>query len=416
MNRRVSPLQAAVSCCLLSGLGWGPLARSDVGQTCPAPKKCALLVGCSDYQDPSITDLWAPANDVQIWSDVLVGHFGFDGARVRRLAGWPADPKGRPTRDNIAREIDELTSGAGPGDQIFLLLSGHGVRIRDTRRGGWAGGPEERGLVGAFLPADVSLRAGVTVDDVVTHAEIARWLARARQRGAHVLGVFDCCESSGLIRENADVGVRPRLTQRGAPGHVGRACDRCPDRGEIDEGTVVAIYACDRGEEAVELPRPIGADHGRENYHSLLSYHLTCTLAQSKTPLSYGKLMENVTDRYHAERGSRPPTASAEGDLEGNVLGMTHRSPPPAIVLSRTAGGKLRINAGEIGGLSPRSMLVVFPPGIAHERRMGVLGYVKVGRLSATSAEVRPAARRLGGPEVEPGCLPDGAICEVLER
>ena len=60
----------------------------------------------------------------------------------------------RPTRANIEREFRRLADRAGPGDQVFVLLAGHGD-CQPESDPPHPLHPEPDGIAEVFLPADV---------------------------------------------------------------------------------------------------------------------------------------------------------------------------------------------------------------------------------------------------------------------
>ena len=87
----------------------------------------------------------------------------------------------------------------------------------------------------------------------------------------------------------------------------------------------MVIYATSSGEETPELPRPPGAEPGSESYHSLFTDNLVKVMQGLNPPVTYRELMAMLTQRYREERGDRPPTVSAEGDLDVDVLTLPPR-------------------------------------------------------------------------------------------
>src|SRR5688572_18978836 len=96
-----------------------------------APRKRALLVGCTAYPNQSrLRQLSGPINDVRMWERLLTDPRGlaFPRENVKQLAGWPAEAEKRPTYANIVKAFKDLIDSAGADDQVFILLSGHGIQ------------------------------------------------------------------------------------------------------------------------------------------------------------------------------------------------------------------------------------------------------------------------------------------------
>ncbi len=114
----------------------------------------ALLVGCTQYEH-LFSDYWleGPVNDVELMYEILTREmFHFKPEQVTRLAGWPENEEQRPTRANIEREFKRLAKVAGQGDQVVILLAGHGSQQPADDDSNEL---ESDGLDEIFLPADV---------------------------------------------------------------------------------------------------------------------------------------------------------------------------------------------------------------------------------------------------------------------
>ncbi len=179
-------------------------------------KTHALLVGATHYQhkDDSF-HLEGPINDVELLAEVLTrGGFGGEPADVVRLAGWPDEESARPTKANIERELGRLAEVAEKGDQVVVLLAGHGSQqpADDDPED-----PEPDGMDEIFLPADVGEwndEAG-EVERAITDDEIGRRLDAIRAKGAFVWALIDTCHSGTMTRGG---GERERSVPSSALG------------------------------------------------------------------------------------------------------------------------------------------------------------------------------------------------------
>lgn len=434
MNRlRLLVLAAALSllaACLAHGGGSG--------------KRFALLVGCTVYPKSEIRELWGPANDVPLWAKLL-DKFGFAQDNIRILLGWPDDKKRRPTYANIKAAWEELIAKADADTQIFILLSGHGMQVPipdsqidplDPRN------PEPDGLDEAFLPADVEKAQGDRpFTNLLLDDQIGAWLDQFRAKGASVWVVFDCCHS-GTMERGDDELERPRevLPQelgiseealKKASLRAKKAVEAALQKGERErglgtvetsalglqakqgKGSVVAFYAAQSFETAPELPRPIDAPRAREHYYGLLSYSLVKTLEQHGAAMSYRQLSQLLAANYSAERGARPPTPFAEGDLDYEVLGVRQWPKGGDILLKKD--DSLQVNAGELRGLTVGSILSVHPA--VGNKGTQTLGYLKVTAVTPVSASVAPCLDPANGkPAAKADALPDLAVCKLHTR
>lgn len=415
------------------------------GDTTPERRQYALLVGCTSYPLAGasvIRPLKGPENDVSLWERLLTraDGFGFPAAQVTKLAGWPDDPDKRPTRANLVKGFEDLVSKAGPEVKIFILLSGHGTQqpIPEAQKDPLdPSNPEPDGMDEMFLPADA--RSGNKgFENGILDNEIGTWLDRMRDKGAVVWIVFDCCHSGTMTRgddpdsrevsRTVDPGLvfsdqqidhavrRAREAVQKAEAAGKKVSDLEPKvkpRGKA-EGSLVAFYGAQPFERAPELPLPEGKPHTRANYHGLLSFTLIQALEQRQSPITYRELSRLVTARYRACRGTREPTPYAEGDLDYEVLGLTKWPERSSLVLEKVEG-KLRVNAGELRGVAPGSVLAVRRPAGDAGDPKEVLGYVRAESASPTTASVRPTEYSRT-PAVPTDRLPELGRCEVVSR
>jgi hypothetical protein len=416
-------------------------------------KKLALLVGCTQYPNANLRELWGPAHDVRLWARLLTTRFGFADKDVTRLVGWPDDPKKRPTYANIAAAFRRLTARADGDTQVFILLSGHGVQIPipDTQKDPLdPKNPEPDGMDEVFLPADVE-QAGPDgkLKNHLLDDELGAWLDQLRDKGARVWIVFDCCHSGTMMRGTDEV-ERPREVKPKDLGISEKAIEKAARRaqeavaaarkqgkpvgetGLLDvkpakgpgKGSVVGFYAAQAFEQAPELPRPADAPRTSEHYYGLMSYTLVKTLEQLPAAVSYRQLGRILVARYVAERGSHGPTPFFEGtpldkgdSLDLKVLGAERLGRGRDIVLSRFGPRKeLRVNAGDLHGLTRGSVLVVHPPAGGKRGPDAVLGHVRVVGTLPTAARVEPCPGPKGGAAAKAGQLPDLASCTILTR
>ena len=117
--------------------------------------KHALLIGVTKYDNlPTSLHLSGPANDVRLMRRLLEGDYQFPPDSIVSLTENEGVRERRPTRANIAREFRRLAELAHEGDQVVILLAGHGAQQPesdppDPRY------PEPDGIDEIFLPADV---------------------------------------------------------------------------------------------------------------------------------------------------------------------------------------------------------------------------------------------------------------------
>src|SRR5262245_18180953 len=89
----------------------------------PRGGKFALLVGVTTYpRESGFRSLAGPAGDVKLLGRVLHEQFGFPVGQMVALT----ERTRRPTREAIRGEFRRLAGEVHKGDQVVILLSGHG--------------------------------------------------------------------------------------------------------------------------------------------------------------------------------------------------------------------------------------------------------------------------------------------------
>ena len=174
----------------------------------------ALLVGVAKY-DHLTRDhhLAGPANDVRLMRRLLQKQFQFQPADIVTLTEEEGTQARRPTRTNIEREFHQLAEQGREGDQVVILLAGHGGRQPEQVPPD-PDYPEPDGIDEIFLPADVSSWRGVPerVPNAIVDNEIGVWLRAITAKKAHVWVIFDCCHSGTMTRGTEAVRELPPET------------------------------------------------------------------------------------------------------------------------------------------------------------------------------------------------------------
>jgi hypothetical protein len=374
------------------------------------PQRHALLVGCTHYENPKITKLEGPANDVLMLRDLLRSKYGFADAGIVILSEAAGKERGkeyRPIRENIQREFEALARRAQKGDKVVVLLSGHGSRQPDSK----ADDPERfepDGLEEIFLPADTGdyvkeQRDGqYRVGNAIVDHELRDWLKAIRANGATIWVIVDACHSASLIRP-AEVlrQVRPDklvpadvLRQSEDKARKRVASGAKPKRSYLvppEEPDLVALYASQSTEPTVEKELP---EQGTDRkWRGLLTYTLCNVLTRAEAPLTYADLIHRIHDQYLA-LGRSYPTPLLEGkDRDREVLGDKEVRGRQYFRLTATPEGIWKLEAGSLHGLTVGSILAVKPPAGEPEadKPIGHVEIVERG-FGLTQAEVRPCA------------------------
>lgn len=143
-----------------------------------AGKFYALIVGVSDYTDPSIPDLDSlPVKDAVKLSNVLSAYYTFDKENITLLKN--------PTRREIVIALDDLAKKAGTNDNVLIFYAGHGHYEDDNGIGYW-------------LPKDAEV------------ANSSNWLYNdqlvasiKKIKSLHTLLISDACFSGSIFKTRA---------------------------------------------------------------------------------------------------------------------------------------------------------------------------------------------------------------------
>jgi Caspase domain len=138
----------------------------------------AILIGVTKYNHLSRSyHLSGPANDVRLMRQLLEKQFRFLPADIVTLTEEERTPNRRPTRANIERQFHQLAERVRAGDQVVILLAGHGGRQPEQVPPD-PEFPEPDGIDEIFLPADVSFWRGFPerVPNAIIDNEIGAWL------------------------------------------------------------------------------------------------------------------------------------------------------------------------------------------------------------------------------------------------
>jgi hypothetical protein len=411
---------------LLLGLTGTCAAAAATHAQTPAARY-ALLVGVSEYPRLDVSGpryrLEGPPNDVALMRRVLEGEpFKFEPARITSLAGWPTNPDLRPTKANIKRAFERITAQVKNGDQVFVLMAGHGSQQPADDD---PNDVEPDGLDEIFLPADAAGWKGEIgqVENAIVDDEVRVWVNDLRAKGAFVWIVFDSCHSGTMVRGAPssvererqipvdtlipkDVLDRARAKSTGTRGSASDA----PLLGLAEgAGELAALYAAQMGETTPEKRLP----DAKGQVHGLFTYTLADILATSSSPLTYRELANRVLEHYRAmQRGGPTPTFEGAG-LDREVLGQRTFPDRPQLLLGGPVESGIELRAGSIHGLTPGSILEVYPPAgsSAGDRP---LGHVTVVSAKAGTSIVTPVAHN-NMPAPAADRLVDGARARVVE-
>jgi len=415
----------------VGGLTQEPVERAGAAKTKVAPSgrgvsRRALLVGVTKYDHlREAQQLDGPGNDVRLMRRLLQERYQFPAEGIVSLTEDEGDLARRPTRANIEREFQHLADQAREEDQVVILLAGHGSRQPESNPPDPVY-PEPDGIDEIFLPADVSAWKGFPerVPNAIVDDEIGNWLRAITARRAYVWAIFDCCHSGSMTRGTEVVrelppemlvpleeleNARHRAANRPGKTRGGSESKPFPFVPREPSDYLVALFACRSNESTPEGLQPPGSPDAE--YHGLLTYSLVDVLIKSadvQSLLTYRELVGRLRARY-AGRIQGSPTPLVEGRGEDRIVLGTERPSPSPFVLTREHG-EYNVNAGDLYGLTPGSILAVETPAGADGKRR-LLGHVRVHVTSPLTATVDPCAYE-GTPR--PDDLPPLSTCRVV--
>ena len=363
----------------------------------------ALLIGAADYENPHITKLKGPPNDVTLMWRLLTEKRGFEPANIIVLAdglkdksGQPRFPKidGEPKRDAILKAFAALAEKAKSGDLVMIFYSGHGTEqpVKDTSQD-----PERGNLDQVMLPTDAGdydPKTKTVVHGIVDD-EIGAALDKIRDKNADVWVVIDACHAGsmtrGVIDGTAVRGIEP--SQLGIPAAEPRAVpvkagpDAWSFQTKSARGSLVGFFAVDSSREAIErafdeFDAPmIGS--GPDRRAGVFTYFLYRALLDGKHKVSrYQDLARLIVSEMR--KSENPPSAmpTFDGDLSRPFL-AGGVAPSAPVWLAEVDGDKVRVPAGTLHGLAANTVLKLSASPDGPEWTRATLTEVQAIRASA---------------------------------
>ena len=384
---------------LLSMLAWSVAGRVTFEARQPAGQRRALLIGVTIFQDARLKprSLKGPANDVELFKQVLQrAPLSVPATNIRILSGSFSEPALRPTHANIAREFRRLADVSGPGDQLVILMAGHGSQ---QPAGADAGDDEPDGFDEIFLAEDASGWDGTVgrVRNAVVDNEIRAWVNTIRAKGAFVWLIVDACQS-GTMGRGFEVERQIPMAELVPADAIDPASRRAGLRGRTAKrdvvgisssaGDVAALYAAQMTETTPERPLP----NANSPVHGLFTYTIADILSQTSTAMTYRELALRVLERYRSMPRLSPTPLFEGGGLDRQIFGQRSGPDRPQVLLGgRATDGSWTLRAGSIHGLSLGTLLEVFPPAGTADANARI-GYLKITAVGPTSARGVPTA------------------------
>lgn len=418
-------------------------AIADNESSAPTPVPVAgraLLVGCSSYPHLSRREqLPGPANDVALFHNLLRTQFGFEQEKITVLASdadfqralrfYPGEEpalRQEPTCGNIRIAFENLIESTRDGEYVFILLAGHGSQQHDTSPS--EADPEPDGYDETFMAMDVPEIStnGRTVPNAIIDDEIRDWLSQLVEKNAFVFVLIDACHSGTMTRD----GTRARRVPADTMGvkRIGSSnaslpvieADWLDAAGAAEHRGVVALYAARSNQLAYELKvneqvaiKSLSPNFRHAADHGRLSYTVARILETTRRSLTYEDLLRHVIYRYATHPGHwlDLSTPDMQGtDLQRYVFGREREVNPWPLRISHE-DGRLQMSGGLLQGITPGSILAVYPPTGPANTKDSRSGYVRVTDADMLAADVEPFAWDGDTPPAE---FDDLSRCELV--
>lgn len=321
---------ATAAACLLS-------QGAQAADTPPRPR--ALLIGIGDYAGLAPEHrLQAPVHDVELLRSALI-EAGHPADQITTLTEASPTP---PTRNEVLKQLKDIALRAGPGDQITLYISGHGLQApaRHAER-------EPDGLEELFLMADARADPVTgSVSGAIADFELEAAIGAIMATGADVVFIADTCHGAGVTRSASQNGRVKTLspTDLGlnmpAPAAARGGTDMAPPL----QGDFVGLYAAAPGDLTAERPLPLG--EANAPVLSTFTYTLARAIRDGRHR-SFRDLQAAMRETAVEAGPISPPLF--EGDLKLPFPGL--RADRPRLFRVYRLGGAAVMAAGVLEGL-----------------------------------------------------------------
>jgi hypothetical protein len=360
----------------------------------------ALLIGIDNYPQRPLADgtfyppLGGCVRDIKRVERFLLDYLGIPINNISKLTATreaggslPEPDEERPTYENMVARFKQLTDNAQRGDRIYIHYSGHGGRTRTA----FKDLKGEDGLDEALVPYHIANPEARYLRDI----ELAALLKAMVDKGLIVTLVLDCCHSGGATKGVGTATVRGMI-----PGPAGFDTREPPadsavasleelanawagsSRSLVRAVTSIGHWLSDiRGYTLLAACRPNELAYedsfdGKQK-DGALTYWLMDALYSMRSKTTYKDLHDWVLAKIRSQFEKQTPQLEGEGDRV--VFGANRIAPvyPIPILEVDDAGKRVKLNAGEVHGLSVGTLLAAYPSGerdlIAIEKRQALL-------------------------------------------
>ena len=292
-------------------------------------EKRALLIAAGSYDNPTIEDLEAPPNDLQLMVS-LSRQLAIPESTVIILSDRHPDRQidsrrsGRATRSNVLAAMASLAAVSRAGDDVLVYFTGHGSQQPDQESDD-PRSDEADGLDEVILPVDSGIWSSETggIINAITDDELGLMLDSIRSRGANVWLVMDSCNSGTLMR---GVSTGSRQYKFVPPEKLGIPLTIEPPISpsfalpmEEISGAITAFYAAPANEAALADIWWDGGEPSGQSY-SLLTFALNAAMRKEGIS-SYRELARLTRLVYGLQRKPATLLPQFSGNMEKGVLG-----------------------------------------------------------------------------------------------
>ncbi|WNJ21047.1 caspase family protein [Pontibacter sp. G13] len=318
-----------------------------------------LFVGIDKYLDP-VPPLDGCVNDMRAMRDFIRRKAASLGANYQELVL----ENSQATRLNITDGIRSHLGKAGPDDLVFFYYSGHGSQER-AHEVFWK--IEEDRKNETLVCYDSRLADGMDLAD----KELATLFNEVSKSGAHILTIYDCCNSGGNTRSTfKNRAVTPNLDRT-------RSLDSYILPADFQTRGMTGASAGQSMD--IQMPAPrlvhISAAHSFQlakettlggSPRGVFTYSLLEVLEQSFGPISYLDLARRTQQLVRQRTYDQVPQIYATDSADLHLEFMNDRSTKANRYFSMThQHGRWQIDAGAIRGIvsgtaSEPSLILIF--------------------------------------------------------
>ena len=379
-------------------------------------KDFALIVGVNEYFNfNGAHDLNGPGNDSLLFQTLLL-QLGVEEENIRLMNNKQDDFLLSPYKWNILKGFDWLVEQSetyGEDANIIIFLSGHGTRVpskEDVEEF------EPDGMDEAFLPSDLGEwdPLSKSMPNAILDDDINRYVEKILATGAFVWFVADSCHSGTLLRgAPADEKVKgidesllipEEFLQTARTRSAASAEESSILNVTANKGKFVAMYAARPSEQTPEV-RVEGEAIG------LFNYNLCKVALNSSRDLTYRQLFDRVINRYHADNRWYPKPLLEGDGVDRRILSSEEVESDRTFAVTKIADtGEMEINAGQLLGIYPGSLLAVYEPEDTHYQTPKAM--IEVMESELLTSKVKDTGEDFEGEAIEVGdiCVVDQLV------